>query len=231
MSMTVCPYCGKDNPDTCLDCRHCGRVLPSRVVEKPSRLPGVGTALRLLVFLVLLSSLILALMSSPAPGVIALDANVSNFYRELVAMEHAVRRGNENYWTVPEGAANAYLAAVIERHDKESSDEAWRRLVFAQVDFRSAVVRLTLHHQWGPITLSQQLDLKPVESPEGGIGWTLTSFQVGRLPIPPMLRDQAARAVYRAFTAFERDLYILQGVTELHFDNEKAYLVNRRKSV
>jgi len=170
--------------------------------------------------------LVLVILSPGVSGEVDDAASVEDLYRELVAMDHAVRKGREQYWTISEGAANAYLHAVVEQHGKDKAD-SWRRLVLARVDFQDQAVRLTLHHKRGPMVLSQQLDL----THEEGSGWTLQALHLGKLPIPPVVRDRAAAVILKAFSAFERDIYVLRNVSEVHLDNEKAYLVNRRNPV
>lgn len=227
---TPCPYCGSDNPDTCLECRTCQRHLPARTIQTSGSRFSLATGIRVLVFLTALAALILILLTPDVSGKVDESADVNRFYRELVAMEHAVRKQKEYYWTIPEEQVNAYLAEVVKKH-QGSMDKSWRRLVLSRVDFLHDSLLLTLHYQWGPITLSQQLKLaRPVQETSSP-SWKIQSFHLGKLPIPGVLRSRAADVLLNAFGAFERDLFVLRFVSEIHLDDEKAYLVNRRKPV
>ena len=162
---TPCPYCGAENPDTCLECRTCQRHLPARTLQIAPRRFSPVTGLRLVLFLAALAALVLILLTPEVPGEVDEAAEVDLFYRQLVAMEHAVRKKNEYSWTVREGDANAYLSAVVQEHELHRKG-SWRRLVLARVDFQDGAALLTLHHQWGPVVLSQQINLSPPKTGE-----------------------------------------------------------------
>jgi hypothetical protein len=145
-------------------------------------------------------------------------------------MEHAIRKKNEYSWALPEAEVNAYLLKVVKTH-QGGEQAAWRRLVLARVDFQDRAALLSLHYQWGPMVLSQQMTLLPPDKDSGISSWKIQSFTLGKLPIPGVLRSRAAQLLLEAFGAFERDLYVLRFVSEIHLDDKKAYLVNRRKPV
>ena len=192
MTEAPCPFCGNMNPLTVVLCRTCDRKLPGLDVQKTPR-GFIKTGIRLLFLLASLGLLVLVLQSSDVEGELDTSAKVDEFYRELVAMDHAIRRDREEFWTFTEGQANAYLQAIVEKH-AEGSEQGWRKLKAVEVNLRPHGALLGFTHAWGPLVLSQRVEVSRVSaSVSGEAPWEIDAFYIGKLPLPKLLQPVASK--------------------------------------
>jgi hypothetical protein len=227
MSGPVCESCGFENSASAPRCANCQGALNPFQQEK-SHGPKLSTFFRVLIFTGLVTLLVLMCMSPDRDVAVNEDLDLQTFYRNLVRMEHSIRRGNQNSWAVLEGDVNRYLQQVVESASS-SAGESSSRVVDMWVDIEESAVSLVLVNQWGPVHLAQRY--RAVSSSDSVAPLSLSEVWVGKVRLPAFTNRFMMKSLTSAFEAFIRDRYILKNASEIRFGDEKAYLVNHQKSV
>lgn len=215
----LCDKCGNDNPLGRMFCVQCGAKLKLDKPPMPSpveqaKLTGMGfifKLIRLVILAILLGLLGMLAWPLPLEGQMGDSQDAMTFYRDLVRVDHAVKKRESVDAVIQEGELNAYLDEVVRKQSAETTSPLQVKVSNARIQIQPDHVVVLLRAHLGPLPLSYEITGTPVFL-AGRFKLNVTAARFGHLPMPALARPWLAGRIGTFFQRLERERNVLNNL-------------------
>lgn len=231
----ICPQCGYVNRAAGIFCAQCGARItePPRPSATPRRrfnlLAFLVNLIRWAITLAVIAFLVAILWPPPLPAPVHDAARARAFEETMERLLAESDEGRPAAGIVTEQDINAYLSQQLAAVDQSETSTGLRAaLRQVRVDLEPRQVRVTADTAYGPLRIVLVVAGEPVITDQG-FSLRLKETRVGRVPFPVAYGGWIAERVKGIVEGLEREKEILQRMTRLEVEADKAQLVIGRK--
>lgn len=230
----ICPQCGYVNRAAGIFCAQCGaRITEPPQPSKPRRrfnpLSLLANLIRWAITLAVIAFLVAILWPPPVPPPVNDAARARAFEEAMERLLSESDEGRPAAEIVAEHDINAYLSRQLAAVDQSETSTGMRAaLRQVRVDLAPRRVRVIADTAYGPLRIVLTVAGEPVITEEG-FTLRLEETRVGRVSFPVTYGGWIAERVKGIVEGLEREKEVLQRLTRLDVEADKAQLVVGRK--
>ncbi len=224
-SVIKCRACGAKTPLGRKFCMKCGQELDIKNLR-----PGGGSdvgqqilrALRLVISLALLLSLVQMLRAVPQQGRIGTDDDAQRFLMRLKHLDSGVMKGQAVEEVLPETELNAYLQRLVVGSPSRSKGGAVGADI-AEIGVKMLPESLVVvwRAKIGALPLSLEATCLPTVG-AAGLEWQLFRVRMGHLPLPRVVAEWTLERWVRMFDNLTHERELLASLTSLQIAEGRA---------
>lgn len=226
----ICPQCGYVNRAAGIFCAQCG----ARITEPPqpsgprrrfNPLAFLFNLIRWAITLAVIAFLAAILWPPPLPAPVSDAVRARAFEETMERLLAESDEGRPAAAIVTEHDINAYLCQQLAAVDQSETSTGMRAaLRQVRVDLQPRHVRVTADTAYGPLRIVLTVVGEPVVT-EQGFSLRLQETRVGRVPFPVAYGGWIAERVKGIVEGLQREREVLERLTRLDIQGDKAQLV------